>query len=366
MRKILFLIFTSFLSFKIFAFPEMIRHGYTNCTACHVSPSGGGVMTAYGKSLSKEVLSTWGAKNEENFLHGLIDTEAVNDWLVLGGDIRAVQVHQENDLVRRGKFIKMQAGVELGINRPDWAVVAFVGEYDRQQLEWLSNAPRYYALYRATDELTLRAGRFIPQFGINNSDHIFSTRSPLGLGYGTEKDTAEIAWLGENWNFVGSYYKTPDLKSSLNESGFAGVISRILSNKNKISIQYLSEKNDLAKRTITGISGLFGWTENLYSMIEYDRQSTEITNSPATKVDGHYFNHKTGYEFFKGFHGLILNDYLQADVDTGATKNYKFGPGVQWFPRPHFDFQLFWTRQQSSQNVVSDGDYAWFVMHYYL
>ena len=133
-----------FVSLNVSAFPDMIRHGYTNCTACHMSPSGGGVLNQYGKSLSKEVLSTWGAEGEENFLHGAVDTTAVNDWLVLGGDIRAVQVHQENDLIKRGKFIKMQAGVELGINQPKWAVVGSFGQFNQE--EWQPDFTRYYAL----------------------------------------------------------------------------------------------------------------------------------------------------------------------------------------------------------------------------
>ena len=118
------------ISTHLYAFPEMIRHGYTNCTACHVSPSGGGLLNQYGRSLSKDVLSTWSAKNEENFLHGAINTESVNDWLVTGGDLRAVQVHQENDNIKRGKFIKMQAGLEVGINQPKWAIIGSFGQFD--------------------------------------------------------------------------------------------------------------------------------------------------------------------------------------------------------------------------------------------
>ncbi len=42
-------------------FPEMVRHGYVNCVACHMSPDGGGVLTPYGRSLSKELLSIAGS-----------------------------------------------------------------------------------------------------------------------------------------------------------------------------------------------------------------------------------------------------------------------------------------------------------------
>ena len=51
------------------AFPEMVRHGYTNCTACHVAANGGGILTPYGSTLSEEVLSTWHFEGEGSFLY---------------------------------------------------------------------------------------------------------------------------------------------------------------------------------------------------------------------------------------------------------------------------------------------------------
>ena len=36
------------------AYPEMVRHNYPNCTSCHVSPSGGGVLTLVAKEQACE------------------------------------------------------------------------------------------------------------------------------------------------------------------------------------------------------------------------------------------------------------------------------------------------------------------------
>src|SRR5580692_4135785 len=33
------------------ALPTMIRLGYTNCSACHFSPQGGGLLTLYGRGI---------------------------------------------------------------------------------------------------------------------------------------------------------------------------------------------------------------------------------------------------------------------------------------------------------------------------
>jgi hypothetical protein len=35
------------------AYPWMIRHEYNNCIACHVDPSGGGMLTPYGRGQSQ-------------------------------------------------------------------------------------------------------------------------------------------------------------------------------------------------------------------------------------------------------------------------------------------------------------------------
>ncbi len=40
------------------AYPWMIKHGYTLCATCHNDPSGGELLTGYGRVLSAEVLST--------------------------------------------------------------------------------------------------------------------------------------------------------------------------------------------------------------------------------------------------------------------------------------------------------------------
>ena len=125
----------------------------------------------------------------------------------------------------------------------------------------------------------------------------------------------------------------------------------------------MSEKDDLQTRKIIGAIGYLGWTKEFGTLFEADQiVTTPSTDGPNKK--GLALMQRSSYEFFKGFHVVALNDYSQSNIDAGATKNYKFGPGIQWFPRPHFDIQAFWTREQTSTS--KEGDYAWLVVHYYL
>src|SRR5262249_37407470 len=44
------------------AYPTMIRHGYPQCASCHTDPSGGTLLTRYGRAQSELLLSSrWGA-----------------------------------------------------------------------------------------------------------------------------------------------------------------------------------------------------------------------------------------------------------------------------------------------------------------
>ncbi len=207
MKKLILSALTVIASLTVHAFPDMIRHGYTNCTACHVSTAGGGVLNPYGRSLSKELISTWSSEKEDGVFHGAINTEKIDEWLALGGDFRGLQVHQENDLIKRGRWFTMQAGVEVAVMQPKWSVVAFVGQQNVQLNEWKEYSPRYYALVTPMDGLYFKLGKFLPNFGINLPDHILSTRGPLMFGYGMERNTAEVSWLGESWNFIVNGYR---------------------------------------------------------------------------------------------------------------------------------------------------------------
>lgn len=360
--KKLTLLFLCALSLRAYAFPDMLRHGYINCTACHISPSGGGVLNQYGRSLSKELISTWSTEKEEGLFHGLIDTSKVDEWLAIGGDYRGVQVHQENERIKRGRWVDMQAGFELAIYQPNWAVVSFIGQYLKPN-EWANTSPRYYAIYKPRDELYLRVGRFLPNFGINLPDHILSTRMGLGFGYGQERDTAEISWLGEEWNFIGSYYVTPEKLSKQNEKGWVLNIQKVFGEHYKAGVQYLSEKNDAQTRTIFGYTGALAWSEKFSTLIEVDQQITTTSGVDRKEIAT---MQRTAYEVAKGFHVAVLTDYSQSNLDVGSTKQFKYGPGVQWFPRPHFDVQAFWTREQAPALSEKEGDYAWLVVHYYL
>ena len=103
------------------AYPEMIRHGYVSCLTCHMSPSGGGVLTQYGRSLAKELVSfrtPETAKSDDN--------PPPERWH-FGGEGRGLIFYQNNDYVRSQRLIPMELFGDASYNRDNYAFVLRAG-----------------------------------------------------------------------------------------------------------------------------------------------------------------------------------------------------------------------------------------------
>ncbi len=54
---------------------------------------------------------------------------------------------------------------------------------------------------------------------------------------------------------------------------------------------------------------------------------------------------KIDFELSRGFHTFSTLEFQKSDLDKNETLNKFFGFGVQYFPRPHFEFSLTLQRQ---------------------
>lgn len=353
------------------AYPEMIRHGYTSCTACHVSPSGGGITTSYGRSLSKELLSRWSFEGEEQQLHGAIKNEEVRSWIDgtrergfnISGNYRYIQTHLETANVKQGRSFAMQRDLELAAR---YDQITFVVSYG---LIYFPNASdefelrRTYAQYTLTDKISVRAGRFMPTFGIMTNDHYLSIKQRLGLGQLTERDVLEINFIGELWSGYLNYSDSPSSKTQLNnEKSVSMGINYSFIETARLGVNYWYGEQTDRKRDITGVNALIGFSKEFYSLTELDHQVIQPNAGNETK--SRYFFHRFGYEFVRGVHSIAQIDAAQVNLDDNRTKYYAFGAGLTFYPRPHYEFQFLWSRPKFKGQEFADS--AFLIFHYYL
>jgi hypothetical protein len=342
------------------AFPELLRYKYNNCMACHVSPSGGGLLTSYGRNLSNEVLSTWGSEKETGVLHGLLNEEALEKYLQLGGDVRAVQTHQESTTLKVGRFIKMQADLSVGLVKDSWALVLNFGQLLQDQ--WREYGTSYYAMLKPRDELSIRAGLFIPQYGLHIKDHFAYVRTSLGFGLGAERNSAEVQWTGTDWTTNMTLAK--DVNSSLDPESTTTLQTQYsFMDRFKIAGNILKGQTSLQSRDIYGVWSVLGFTQNFFLVSELDQQ---IKNSSGTSTTGLITYNKLGYGLMKGLDAFVLHESLQSNITDSSTRTQRIGPGLAFFPRPHFEFSGAWTKVYSISNGTNqEADYAWLLTHYY-
>ncbi len=351
------LVLAAGLSLESFAYPEMVRHGYVNCTSCHNSPNGGGIINGYGRVQSEEVLSTWSREGEGGVAHGYLPSI---EPLSLGGQFRALQLVQENANARSGRFMLMQADFEAAFTWKAFEVVATAGFQDASGNPFVSR--RHYLIFRPNPESRwmFRFGRFQPAYGINVADHAIATKMGIGLGQGTESYNLEAAFLGEQCDFFATaVFGRPgeDRDRGLTLRG-----SYNLSDKHKLGVSYYYGNHTNSTRHLVGPYAILGFSEHFFLLAELAFQAYTSPTAGATFGPASYA--RLDYEFVRGVHGYLTGEWSKtnaANPSKGA-----FGIGAQFFPRPHFELRAEYNKRQDSLTGNALSDYAWFMAHYYL
>ena len=179
--------------------PMFLSRQYTRCTTCHHSPTGGGLLTAYGRSLSHRELSTFNAPmsshepdappgGEESFLWGALGDRT--GPLERGVDLRPSHLTFSFDGARVHRNFWMTADLLAAVRLEGWTLYGQVGRRATPTGGELDSY-EYWISYGRDSGLGVRAGRFLPAYGVRFADHTAFNRQVVGLGqfdqiYGVE------------------------------------------------------------------------------------------------------------------------------------------------------------------------------------
>ena len=360
------------------AFPDMVRHGYVHCTACHTSLAGGNLLNEYGRALSREVLSqsSLGGRpvvdGDENFLYGFY--QPPKD-LLLGGDIRILQLFSESKTASRARFFIMQVDFDALYEVSKRIKMFFsVGRVEPQGAD--STAQDYVAsprhgieiLFTAPDaenRIALRAGRFMPAYGIGFAERTFVTRRLLDLMPGQERYAAELAWNNASTSLIGTaLFSQAQANETKPESGGILQVSQAIGENAKVGVNYYQSELETAKIKFTrrsmGAFAHMAFNKDWYGLLEIDRfKGVENTW-------GLMDTFKLGYEIKQGVHLIGVHEFSNRDIENAKLKYEAYSIGAEWFPRPHWDFLGLYRRERNSAIRNSFDDVVWLVAHFYL
>ena len=344
------------------AFPEMIRHHYVNCSACHVANAGGGLLNAYGRSISAEVLSSVGTQKEARAFY-TVDPEKIGQWLNVGGDMRGLQYHQDNENVTRGGFIWMEANLKAAATLGKLTTAVSVGKVEQSNQSLKLVPTQYYASFQFSDELSVRAGLYVPVYGLNIPQHNYLVRQNLQMGPGSERQAVDLQYNGEKYNFTAGISKST-LSSAVHDEELAFNFQALMNinDQHKVGFNYWYGEADKYRVIKVGLQGVLGWTESLYSLAELDQVWNKDSNDVETQSFYQLF--KTGYEIQKGLHLQAVQQFGKTDI-SGSSEIQSLGAGLLWYPRPHFEIESLWSKRRNSAQTSLFEDYAYLVLHYY-
>ena len=175
--------------------PMFLAKNETRCTSCHYSPTGGGLLTPYGRLQSRQELSTTSGDSEA-FL-----------WGAFGDALGPVDLgHRRAPHALRvafpggtsSRFLMMNADLLGAVQAGGWT---FYGQVGRRPEIGNTGGDIYSYEYWGGKQLStawaIRAGRFLPAYGIRFADHTSYNRTTLGFDKYDQVLGAEVSHTTE-------------------------------------------------------------------------------------------------------------------------------------------------------------------------
>jgi hypothetical protein len=383
------------------AYPWMIRHEYTGCGQCHADPSGGGLLTLYGRAQSELLLRTryghkasapvpapapapaegegdsdfdaddaggpaggpsGGAESEADepskasgFLWGAFESP---DWLLLGGSIRGLALRvAPSGAPADSRFVQMQADLRGQIAVGGLRVNASVGfMHAGAQPAWLTRSGEnnlvsreHWVGYAWGEEaqMMLRAGRLNLPFGIRDIQHTLwvrtQTRTDINDG---QQHGAAFAYTGDTFRgevmaIAGNYQVTPD---AYRERGYSGYIEAAIAPRTAVGLSSLAthaSRQPLyhleGTRMAHGLFARYAPVLPLVLMAEADAIIFLPSSGDARKGYAGYV--QADLEFTRGVHAIATGEAMNPGGQQAGT-SYGGWASLAWFFAPHADVRL--------------------------
>jgi hypothetical protein len=158
------------------AYPQFqVSTGAARCNQCHIAPTGGLLLSGYGRDEAGDTISRGG---DGAFLHGLWDPP---EWLQLGGDLRIAGLVNDNGATYSPSlaFFPMQGDLYVGVKVSDFQLLLAAGPRGtvRGQQTKTGALERFWSrehfvMWRPKQQGPyVRAGRFLLPYGLRLVEH---------------------------------------------------------------------------------------------------------------------------------------------------------------------------------------------------
>jgi len=367
------------------AYPQFqFSSGTTRCGQCHYSPSGGGLISAWGRDESADTISLGG---DGALLNGLLP----RSWLGLGGDVRLAAIRNDVggpdapevaafpmqlDLYGHAAVDAFSVNVTVGargIVRADdpsasGPFAQTLGQFASREhyLMWRPSATGPYA----------RVGRFSAPYGLRFVEHIFYVQRYTGFDLYEETYNASGGYVAENWELhVTAFAHVP--------SGVATVVAAAGPPENG-GVVYAERRfasiAGLALQSRVGIApdearyqgGAVGklWVERARLLFLGEANFIRQQIRSAGLTQNQFVSYAGATYVMRGVMAGVAYERFQTDLSVAGTGRNAYDAELNLFPRAHLEVVLFGRYQTAAagaQAVASaTASLLMLQLHYYL
>lgn len=340
---------------RIGAEPIFLSRQYPRCTSCHFSPTGGGLLTPYGRALSREELSTFGQSKgsepggrEQEFLFGLLG--GALGPVSLGIDLRPSHLRFESGGFSSTRDFLMNAEIAGALRYANWTFYAQAGRQPRGDDTRVTSF-EHWASFETDGGLGARVGRFIPAYGVKFADHNAFTRAALAFDNDDQVYGVELSFNGERHlaqvSLGPGFADSPDegSRQSLTATGrwqFDLNPQVVL-----VGSAIFRDSSDIASRNgAVGVALGIAPTSRLTLWGQADARFRQgVPGEP-----GYTLLAEAALEVYRGV-WLRVSPQLRTDVGDPSEGVYRINLGLNLLPRTHWNILLSYFRDSDRKTA---------------
>jgi hypothetical protein len=301
---------------------------------CHISPSGGGVLTSYGKFIAGELFGTF--NDSSSALPWLVDPKEDPHFVMslLG---RGAQTQFNTPQVNRRDVRRMQLDLEGGVLYDGWQIIGAAGPRLDSAVEGKTEketiAVRRFWAGRVELNYAVRIGKFFPEYGLNHYNHNIPTRKGLYFNHNEEPYNLQSSYFSETFDYTLAILKGAKDTQLDGKKGYSGTIAYKVGTTGRVGISRLDMKGSDTRTGSNGAFGQFGYLEKGYTLVEMDVKHKVNAKGYNTMERLAYL--ENGWEFYKGINPYFAYEHSQ-NMSTGdLVKTPEIG--IQFLPVTHLE-----------------------------
>lgn len=350
------LLCSSYLS----ALPKFASRLNLSCKSCHVNPTGGGLRNAFGVSYGQEDLPipTW----QEDFALEEFSTQ-LNDIISVGANFRTLYFTQQTSpTTSRNSFFQMQSDLYLS------------ARLAKKTTLYLNrgNGSRFEAFGMAgvlPMDGYVKAGWFIPNFGIKVDDHNIFSRDKTAFAFGGGHDAGvEVGFSPAMFDFTLGI-----MNGAAGDRDDNSLKSLLARGEARISVSginlrgggsYYNNAGPAGIRTYLGVHGIASVGGNLTVLGEFI-QRRDFSNATKIKTYANILYVEANYLLMQGVDAKVGYEFFDPDTKYTTGTESRIVVGLEFYPISGVELRPLYVFRKE-QPTDSSNDQFIMMMHLYL